>query len=357
MKIVAWRMGFAGDVLFSTAALEAIKRKYRRSEVTYGVWAQYANLIATNPYIDKFVHSDGVEDKVVGTDEMGYPIVRKVVRKDGLEYAKRQAHKVWEISHEKYPMPQGEMIYWGEIHARQAAELKLLELETMTSFKPQVYLNTSDVIARPKGTRIATLGAFSKNGADSRLWGMHRGRWDRPELPGPKTAELYTQALAAVGERWLFDDDGWPALVQALNGMGFQCIQLGGQGDPRIPGAPDLCGKLSWRQSVGAVMQADLCITIDSFLLHAALARKYALDGSVLSDGTPTVALLGPIDGRGLFPVDAEQVVEVQARPHEECPCFHSSRFGRGPCQHGNACMKGITVEMIIEGVERCLNE
>jgi len=113
MKIVAWRMGFAGDVLFSTAALEAIKRKYRRSEVTYGVWAQYANLIATNPYIDKFVHSDGVEDKVVGTDEMGYPIVRKVVRKDGLEYAKRQAHKVWEISHEKYTMPQGEMIYWG----------------------------------------------------------------------------------------------------------------------------------------------------------------------------------------------------------------------------------------------------
>lgn len=333
MKITAFRMGFAGDVLFSTAALEAIKRKYPRSEVTYGVWPVYANLIATNPYIDKFAHSDA-----------------------HMEAAKQRSHKVWEISHEKYPMPPGEMIYWGEIHARQAAELKLLNLETMTSFKPQIFLNTSDVIAKPKGTRIAALGCFSKNGADARLWKMHRGQWDKPDLSGPKTAQLYAQALAAVGERWLFDDDGWPVLVQALNAMGFQCIQLGGKGDPRIPGAHDLCGKLSWRQSVGAVMQADVCITIDSFLLHAALARKYALDGSVLSEGTATVAPLGPIDGRGLFPADAEQVVEVQARQYEECPCFHSSRFGRGPCEHGNACMKGITVEMIVEGVEKCLH-
>jgi hypothetical protein len=121
MKITAFRMGFAGDVLFSTAALEAIKRKYPRSEVTYGVWPIYANLIAINPYIDKLAHSDA-----------------------HLEIAKRRAHKVWEISHEKYPMPEGEMIYWGEIHARQAAELKLLDLETMTSFKPQIFLNTSD---------------------------------------------------------------------------------------------------------------------------------------------------------------------------------------------------------------------
>jgi len=174
-------------------------------------------------------------------------------------------------------------------------------------------------------------------------------------MPGVATARMYAQALAAVGERWGFDDDGWPALVRALNKMGFQCIQLGGREDPRVPGAHDLCGKLSWRQSVGAVMQADVCITIDSFLLHASVARKYALDGSVLSDGTPTVAPLGPIDGRGLFPADAEQAVEVQARQHDECPCFHSSRFGRGACEHGNACMKNITVEHILEGVERCL--
>lgn len=333
MKIVAFRMGFAGDVLFSTAALEAVKRKYPRCELTYGVWPVYANLIATNPHVDKFAHSDS-----------------------HLSIAKRKAHKVWEISHEKYPLAEGEMIYWGEVHTRQAAELGLLELETMTSFKPQIYLNASDVIPKPPGSRIAALGIFSKNGADARLWAMQRGRWPVLELPGAATAEMYAQALAAVGERWLFDDDGWPALVRALNEMGFQCVQLGGRDDPRVPGAHDLCGKLSWRQSVGAVMQADVCITIDSFLLHAAVARKYALDGSVLSDGTPTVALLGPTDGRAMFPADAEQVVEVQARQYDDCPCFHSSRFGRGACEHGNACMKSITAEMIIEGVERCLD-
>jgi len=100
-------MGFAGDVLFSTAALEAIKRKYPRCELTYGVWSQYFGVIDTNPHVDKFAHDD-----------------------DTLENAKRKAHKIWEISHEKYAMAEGEMFYWGEVHARQAAELGLLELET-----------------------------------------------------------------------------------------------------------------------------------------------------------------------------------------------------------------------------------
>ena len=335
MRITAWRMGFAGDVLFSTAALEGIKRKYPKSELVYGVWPQYSGVIDTNPHVDKFVYDDGT-----------------------LESARRRSSKVWEISHEKYKLPPGDMAYWGDIHARQAADLGLLELEEMTSFKPQVYLDASDVIPKPSGMKIAALGVFSKNGADARLWGMRRGEWG---LGRQVPDEVYSKVLGTVGGRWQFEGDKWPKLVESLAERGFRSVQLGGPGDPRVPGAVDLCGKLTWRQSIGLLTEADVCITIDSFLLHAAVARKYALDGSVLSEGTPTVALLGPTDGRAMFPTDAEQAVEVQRRyPRyvEEgcCPCFNSSRFGKGPCKHDNLCMRNITVEDILEGVEKCLN-
>jgi len=329
-------MGFAGDVLFSTAALEGIKRKHPKAELTYGVWRQYAGVIDTNPHVDKFVYDDAA-----------------------LANARSKAAKVWEISHEKYKLPPGEMIYWGEVHARQAADLGLLDLDAMTSFKPQVYLDIQDIIPKPAGTKVAALGVYSHNGADARLWGMVRGHWAIPNRTSP---EVYGRVLAKVGEKWEFQRDKWPALVSSLNEMGFQCVQLGGQSDPRVPGAVDLCGRLSWRQSMGLLTQADVCVTIDSFLLHAAVATKYTRDGNVISDGTPVVALLGPTDGRGMFPKDADGAVEVQKRyPRyaEEgcCPCFNSTRFGKGPCKHDNLCMKSITVEDVLEGVEKALKE
>jgi ADP-heptose:LPS heptosyltransferase len=316
MRVVAWRMGFAGDVLFSTAALEGIKRKYPRAHLTYGVWKQYANLILLDPHIDDWAHND----------------------KD-LDRAKKKADRTWEISHEKYSMPPGEMAYWGEIHARQAAELDLLRLEDMDSFKPRIYLSTDDIIPKPDGAKVAALGVFSKNGADARLWGVTRS----------------VDSSLGVPKGELMLNYRWTELVEGLRKMGFTCVQLGGDEDPRVRGAIDLCGQLTWRQSVGLVMQADVCITIDSFLLHASVAEKRTTDGSVLSEGTPTVALLGPTDSRAMFPTDSERVVEVQARPHA-C-CYHSSRFGRGPCEHGNACLKDITVGMVLEGVEKALND
>jgi len=185
--------------------------------------------------------------------------------------------------------------------------------------------------------KIAALGVFSKNGADARLWGVTRSADSSLGVPKGELMLNYR----------------WMELVEGLREMGFTCVQLGGEEDPRVRGAVDLCGKLTWRQSVAIVMQADVCVTIDSFLLHAAVAEKRATDGSVLSDGTPTVAILGPTDGRAMFPADAESAVEVQARQFPECPCYHSSRFGKGECPNGNACMKSISVEQILEGVEK----
>jgi hypothetical protein len=319
---------FAGDVLLSTASLEAIKRKRPRTKLTYGVWPAYGGLVDTNPHIDWLV-----------------PEVT--------ERMKQRAMWVWEISHEAYSMAPGEMFYWGEVHARQAANLGLLDLGTMESFKPQVYLSPSDVIRREKGTNVAVVGPWSRNGVDARIWGMSRE--PVPRETRERVATLFPHLIEPRGA--IVMDQRWVDLIAGLGKMGFQVVHLGGKGDPPLPGdVHDLRGKLTWRQSVGLLTQADLCVTIDTFLLHAALARKYYTDGSVLSEGTPTVAILGPIDGRGLFPVDALKVKEVTGRRGPECPCNDSSRFGEGPCERGNECMRRVTVEMVLNAVEEVLN-
>lgn len=334
MRIVAWRSAFAGDILFPTASLEGIKRRYPRSRLTFGAWSRYQNLIDTNPHIDELVHE--VTDR-----------------------EKRKANKVWEVSHERYSLEPGEMYYWGEIHARQAAELGLLDLGEMASFKPQVYLAGGDLQPKPSGVKVAAIGSWSTNGLDARLWGVEREPVSERVMRMLADSRAGQRAMGILGppRGRLLLNDRWSELMAALAAMGFQTVQLGGRRDPPIPGVGhDLRGALTWRQSIGLLTQADLCITIDSFLLHAALARKYTLDGEVVSEGTPTVALLGPIDGRGLFPADAERVVEVSSRQTEDCPCYNSTRFGAGPCGHGNTCMTSLTVEMVVEGVEKCLN-
>ena len=323
-EAVVYRMGFCGDILLSTASLEAIKRKRPRTRLTYGAWPQYHNLLDTNPHIDRLV-----PDITAGM--------------------KQRARWVWEISHEAFSMAPGEMFYWGEVHARQAAGLGLLDLESMESFKPQIYLSPSDVIGRGDGTKVAAIGSWSRNGVSARIWGM--GRRPVPRDVRERVARLFPQLIEPKGE--IFMDQRWADLIFGLNRMGYQVVHLGGKADPPLPGkVHDLRGKLTWRQSIGLLTQADLCVTIDTFLLHAALARKYYTDGSVLSEGTPTVAILGPIDGRGLFPTDAVEVREVTGRRGPSCPCNDSSRFGQGPCERGNECMGRITAEKILGAVE-----
>lgn len=297
LRILCVRSGFLGDVLMSTSALRYIKCKLPDSELTYATWTSCADLLALNPYVDELTRPG----KYMVSDYGG----------------------AWvDFRHEalmdKYPDT-----YWGELHARNAAEAGLLDLDQTDSFKPETFIGPSDKMTMPK-RKFAAVNIFTRNGVNWRLWSNSK----------------------------------WEELVGLLQKMGYVIVQLGGKDDPRL-GSVDIqfCGKTSLAQSISVVSQADLVVAIDSFLAHVAHSRIFMRDidagtTEMLSDSTPCVLLAGPVPWKFVVPNDA-RCIPVSTYPDCDGPCNHSFATAELPiCVHKNSCMRDLSVSDVIAKVE-----
>lgn len=295
IRALLYRAGFAGDILMSSSCLRAIKQKHPDSHISYGLWQQYADLIALNPHIDEIV----VPGRYMASD---------------------YAPNIVDFRHEllMYDHPE---TYWGQLHAMQCAEKNLLDLDKMESFKPDFFIGPDDTAVK-ESDKLCMINAWSQNGLNWRLW------------------------------------DKWEALVPELQGLGYKVVHIGAKSDPRIPGVDtDLRGKTKLAQVGGVLAIADLVVAIDSFVAHAAHANKYVRDVEAntieqISDGTPTVLLAGPIPWQYVVPQDAKCVM-VSTFPDCDGPCNHSFATPELPiCEHKNSCMRKMTVRTVLAGIE-----
>lgn len=295
IRALLYRAGFAGDILMSSSCLRAIKQKHPDSHISYGLWRQYAELVALNPHIDEIVAP-------------------------GRYMVSDYAPNAVDFRHENL-MCDHPGTYWGQLHAMQCAEKGLLDLDKMASFKPEIFIGPDDT-ATKKSDKLCVVNAWSQNGLDWRLW------------------------------------DKWDELIPELQAMGYKVVHVGARDDPKIPGVDtDLRGKTRLAQVAGVLAVADLCVAIDSFVAHVAHARKFVRDVEAdtieqISDGTPTVLLAGPIPWQFVVPTDAK-CVPVSTYPDCEGPCNHSFATKELPiCKHGNSCMRKLSVEKVMEGIE-----
>lgn len=300
-RCLVFRAAFAGDILMSTASLKGIKQKNPGIELSYGLWKQYAEIIALNPHIDKVVAP-------------GHYMVS--------DYAPNVVDFRHENLTDDYPET-----YWGRLHAMQCAEKGLLDLEEMESFKPEFFIGPDDV-ALKKTERLCVINCWSQNGLGWRLW----------------------------------DVEKWSELVSELRGLGFKVVHVGGRGDPKIDCDTDLRGKTRLVQVAGVLAIADLVVAIDSFVAHAAHAEKFVRDveaGTIekIGDSTPTVLLAGPIAPSCVAPEDAK-CVPVSVYPDCDGPCgvSHPGTSAGRICKFKNSCMKELSIEDVLKGVEVCLS-
>lgn len=317
MKILLYRMGFLGDVLMSTSCLRGIKQKHPDCELAYATWKQCAELLALSPYVDIMV----VPGHYYATDYMPNVVdFRHEAFVDG--YHKEGLPKGWYTRLvSKYPN-----VYWGKLHAMQCAEKGLLDLGEMESFKPDFFIGPADT-ATKKSEKLCVVNAWSQNGLNWRLW------------------------------------DKWTELIPELQKMGYRIVHVGGPGDPEIPCDMDLRGKTRVAQVAGVLAIADLCVAIDSFVAHVAHADKYVRDVEAdkieeIGGSTPTVLLAGPVAPGCVVPTDAK-CVPVSSYPDCDGPCgvSHPGTPAGRICRFRNSCMKELSVEKVIEGVERCLGD
>ena len=123
-------------------------------------------------------------------------------------------------------------------------------------------------------------------------------------------------------------------------------VQVGSQGDFKIPGTVSLCGLTSARD-VGVIMKrAALAIVIDAFPLHAA---SWA--------GTPTVALWGPSEP-DVFGYPWQ--TNLRSRTHCDALCYPTRGYDTylAPCDHEQDrghCMADIAVDQVWNAVQPLL--
>jgi len=300
MRFLCYRVGFLGDIVMTTASLPLIKQSHPDCELTYVCWRQYAEILALNPHIDEIV--------IPG------------------KYMVSEYDRWVDFRHEAEP-PRfagdcDPTMYWGEIHARQAGEAGLLDVEDMTAVVPELYIGPDDCVER-ESDNLVVINVWSANGINWRLWPL----------------------------------DCWVELVRAMHLMGLKVVQIGGRDDPRVEGVDaQLCGRTRIGQVIGVVAVTDLFVGIDSFPSHVAHAIKYMRDAEagkveMIRGAVPSVLLAGPIPSSCVVP-DGADCYAVSAYPACDGPCGQSFPTEERPiCEFGNSCMAKLPVEQVAEAV------
>ncbi len=134
---------------------------------------------------------------------------------------------------------------------------------------------------------------------------------------------------------------------QWLRQSGFGVVLLGTPHDQTrcraialmCPGAIDLSGQTTPGQLAAILKRAAICVTNDSGSMHLAVALK-----------RPVVSVFGPTNPVHIGPYGRPEAVVRAAVPCSPC---NFRRLSECPCDH--ACMRQVSVAMVIERIELAL--
>jgi len=125
----------------------------------------------------------------------------------------------------------------------------------------------------------------------------------------------------------------WRALIDDLRASGHDVVIVGQAMTPLYPDQPfDLTNATDLRQTAAVLAASQCLISGDSGPMHLATAV-----------GTPCIALFGPTTREwGFYPSGPHDIVHQSPCP--DAPC---SLHGQNTCTRNNACMRGISAELI----------
>lgn len=151
--------------------------------------------------------------------------------------------------------------------------------------------------------------------------------------PGPTTWK---------GKTW--PRDRWIELSDHLMAMGWRRVIVGGDGTWSINADMDRRSMTSYEQLAGVLSRCKLFVGVDSFPMHCAQAV-----------GIPTV---------GIFGASTPEFVMTESSPHigvqasmADVPCVGARHrvSGQTFVDCDGACMNAVSVEMVMEAIERIL--
>ena len=160
-------------------------------------------------------------------------------------------------------------------------------------------------------------------------------------VPWGKKSVILAPGSMSLRKEWSLAK--WDQVSQWLRGQGCFVLQMGNARQPHVRGAYSISGLTSPKQVFPFLRRADLIITIDCYLMHAA---HHVL--------LPAVVLWGPTESR-MYGYPEQTHLEPPGTCEKADGCIGPGK-GKNyaqPCPQGDAhCVDRITVEQTIQAVE-----
>jgi lipopolysaccharide heptosyltransferase I len=146
-------------------------------------------------------------------------------------------------------------------------------------------------------------------------------------------------------KRWT--PEGFAGVARRLVEIGFTPILIGSKSERALnrsihaqaPGSTDFTGQTSLADAVALIRRAALFVTNDSGLMHIAAAL-----------GRPTVSIFGPTN-----PVQVGPYGQPGSVVRLDLPCSPCNFRRLSQCPHDHACMRDLTVDMVMDRVREVL--
>jgi heptosyltransferase-2 len=313
-RVLLVRFGSLGDVVLATCLPEAVRRRYPNARITFVTRRRYADLVETNPAVDRVLGVEQGESIAALAHRMSaepFDIGLDLQRSLRSRRLRKSLPGRWALA-DTARAERLRLIWLGRaprrslaLTHRYAAAARALGIEPGDG-RPRIRLTAAD---RDHAARIASAGCVAL-------------------APG----------AAWASKRW--PAQRWRELAGRLLETGHQVVAVGSAEEQtliEVPGVIPAFG-LPLRVTAAILERARVLVAHDSGLLHLGVAV-----------GTPAVALFGPTV-RALGFVAESAPVRVIERAVACRPC---SPFGSAACPLGHhRCLRGIPVEPVAAAVQ-----
>ena len=336
VKFLVIRFSSIGDIVLTTPIVRCLKEQVENAEVHFITKAQYVEILADNPFIDKILTLKSFSETIDKIKEENYDYlidlhnnIRSLRFKNKLKIVDFSFPK---LNWQKWLMVHFKINKLPDIHIvdRYFETVKLFDV-TNDSKGLDFFINPNNEINIQALNSEDSIEIFKALNYIALAIG---GRHNTKKMPVEmlvKICENLDIAIILLGGEEDFDNGKF-----IKNSLSLENQHL----------IINLCGKLNLQQSASVLKQAKLVISNDSGLMHIAAAFKK----NIISFWGNTIPRFG------MTPYLAGEKSEIFEVENLKCrPC---SKIGYEKCpkKHFN-CMKMLNIEKIIEKINKLYYE
>ncbi len=356
MKILIIKTHAIGDVLMTTPAIRAIRKKYPESHISFLVGEWSKETVEGNPYLDRIITFKDKDLLIfnlfnISQNYRVYDLIRKL--------RAEQFDIIFMLHRSKFIHLLGWLI--GANKRVGISESNYLPLLTNKATLPK---NSYHYAAMDYMNVIFTNSKFNNEDfsldffipekiykrTNSQLSTTRRASLNYEaslsQLIGVCPGGSVNPAEKVVARRWSIER--YAELCNELIKLNLQPVIFGSKDDVPVvnelmnktnSNCINMCGETTLKQLGALIKKCRVIVTNDSAPIHIAVAV-----------GTPSVSLFGPTFGKARVPPDSRHIA-IQSKL--ECsPCYNNRRF---PGCKNPRCMEYISVEEVKNAVLKLL--